>query len=649
MRNSTTSLLSLLSLLSLSALQPFSPSALCSDAPRPNTTGAVTYDKDHFYIDGKIFQIRSGEMHFARIPREYWRQRLDMARAMGLNTVCAYLFWNVHEPRPGEFNFTGNADVAAFVREAQAAGLRVILRPGPYACAEWDFGGLPAWLLAKPDLRVRCSDPYFTDAAKRYLLEVGKQLAPLQSTHGGPIILVQVENEYGSYGDDKPYLAALRDTLRAAGFEVPLFTCDGPGAFERGSIDGAFPVANFGGNPESSFAQLRKHSPDSPPMAGEFYSGWFDHWGNNHANPKQDKVLAALDTMLEKSGGFSIYMFHGGSNFGFTAGSNADLNGLIQPTVTSYDYASPLDEAGRPTEKYHLYRNVILKHPDPSGLPVPDIPPAPRTMRIPAIHFTETAPLFDNLPNLSPAPITDIQPRPMETYGQYQGMILYRTTLAAGGKAPLTIRDLHDYGQIYLDAKRLGTLDRRKGENRIEIPRRPASTQLDILVDTYGRINYGPYMIDRKGITDRVDFPAPYPAGIVMHWQIYPLPLDPAQLATLNFKTATPTAATAGPVFHRAHFTLAETHDTFLDMRGYTKGYVWVNGHNLGRYWRIGPQQTLYLPGVWLKKGENEIIVLELESKTRAPVPGLDEPILDEKNPEAEIKTTDFGAQNIGT
>lgn len=571
-----------------------------------------------FSLGAQPFQMRSGELHFARVPRPYWRHRLEMARAMGLNTVCAYLFWNLHEPRPGKFYFQDQADVRAFVELAHEVGLKVVLRPGPYACAEWDFGGLPAWLLAESDVRLRCSDAKFVAAARRYLLRVGDELADLQVSEDGPILLVQVENEYGSYGDDKNYLAAVRDALRDAGFTVPFFTCDGPDALERGSIEGAFVAANFNDGPAESFEKLKQFDARLPRVCGEYYPGWFDHWGAAHRTRSTASIVPEVELMLREAAGFSIYMFHGGTSFGFGAGANADLNGNFLPQTTSYDYDAPLNEAGQPTPKFHALRELFREQESQ----MPPIPASQPTISIPPIEFSESAPLLDHLP----APIFDVLPRPMECYGQSNGLILYRSTLPAGPETPLTIRELHDYGLVFVDGERLATLDRRLGQNRVSVPAREETARLEILVEGMGRVNYGPFMVDRKGITERVEFPFPYPAGVIMNWEIHLLPLGAAEVANLPFSTD----SNSGPAFQRANFELETVGDTFLDMRGWNKGYVWVNGHNLGRFWHIGPQQTLYLPGCWLREGENEIIVFDFDSRPHRTVQGLSEPILNE-------------------
>jgi len=573
---------------------------------------------DGFVLDGRPFQYRCGELHFSRIPRAYWPHRLRMLRALGLNAVSPYIFWSVHEPAHGKYVFRGEADVAAFVRLAAAEGLKVLLRPGPYVCAEWDFGGLPPWLLATPDIRVRCCDPRFLAAARAWLLRLGRELAPLQSSRGGPIILVQVENEYGSYGDDQRYLAFVRDTLRAAGFTVPLFTCDGPDAFARGSVRGAFPVANFPLDPAGAFRKLRRFRPDAPLACGEFYPGWFDHWGKTHNRVKPARSTQVLGWMLERGVSFSLYMAHGGTSFGFSAGANTGPAGEYLPAVTSYDYGSPIDEGGRVTTKFRVLRRLFQRH---SATPLPPVPAAPPLIAVPRFRLTESAALLDHLPR----PQRDVQPRPMEAYGQSYGLILYRSKLWAGAAARLTIRDLHDYGQVYLDDHRVAVLDRRLGQNGVDVPARRRDQRLDILVEGMGRVNYGPHLLDRKGITQWVEFPTPYPAGVVMGWEIFNLPLDAAQLRRLRWKKS----SARGPAFHRGYFSLRATGDTHLDLRGWIKGHVWVNGHHLGRFWRIGPQQTMYVPGCWLRRGRNEVIVLDLERVTRGSLAGLTVPVLD--------------------
>jgi len=586
-------------------------------AAPPHASHTFACKDTDFLLDGQPFQIFSGELHYFRIPREYWRDRLLKARAMGLNTICTYVPWNLHEPRPAQFDFSGALDAAAFLRLAQELGLWAILRPGPYICAELDFGGLPAWLLADDNLRIRCADPAWLDAVERYLERVSEELAPLTCTRGGPIVMVQFENEYGSYGNDKRYLRTLRGMLDRNWYDVPLFTSDGPepDMLAAGTLEECLAVVNFGSKAQQHIETVRAWRPNQPAMCGEFWCGWFDQYGKRRQGSASSDAAADVKWMAANDASFNFYMFHGGTNFGFTSGANV-YDDVYSPTVTGYDYAAPLDEAGRPTPKYWAFRDVLAAH-QPSRVVLPDVPPPTRVIEIPEIALTESAAVFDNLP----APVRAAAPRPMEHFGQSGGAILYRTSIAGLRARKLKIVEPHDCAQVYVDGKLVATLDRRLKQPTLELPD-GGGERLDILVDTFGRVNYGPEMIDAKGITRRVVLGQ----ITLMDWQIYPLPMDALQLAALEYAPAD----VIGPAFHRGTFDLSETGDTFLDLRGWRKGVVWVNGHNLGRYWRIGPQQTLYCPGCWLRTGQNEIVVFDLESRGRQPVRGLSEPVLDE-------------------
>lgn len=573
-----------------------------------------SHNDTDFLINGEPIQILSGELHYARIPREYWHDRLLKAKALGLNTICVYMFWSLHEPRRGEFDFSGNCDVAAFVKACGELGLHVIVRPGPYVCAELDFGGLPWWLLKDPELRIRCMYPPFAQATRNYLLRVGRELSSLTCTRGGPIIMVQVENEYGSYGHDKAYLRFLQQATRDAGFDVPLFTSDASDihSLRAGTLDDCLAVANFGSKAPMHMENLRKFRKTGPLMNGEFWCGWFDVAGKPRNGSEATDCVQEIEWMLDNNVSFNIYMLHGGTNFGFTSGANHYED--YDPYVASYDYWAFLDEAGRPTAKYNAARKAIAKH---LAAALPDPPPATKIVEIPRISFSESVALFENLP----APIDTVQPKPMEMFDQPHGYILYRTRIDGLGGGALKF-DVRDYAIVYLNGQRIGTVDRRLKQDTIEIPEVDGPAQLDIFVEALGRVNYGPKMIDRKGIVGAVTLRL----LTLMNWQVFTFPMDAAQLGSLKFAS---TEASA-PAVHRDHFELAETGDTFLDMRNWTKGTVWVNGHHLGRFWNIGPQQTLYCPGCWLRKGRNEILVLDLESTKRAHVVGLTEPILDE-------------------
>ncbi|HEV2211628.1 MAG TPA: beta-galactosidase [Verrucomicrobiae bacterium] len=598
---------------------------LMAGASRQAAADSFAIGPTDFLLEGKPFLIRCGEMHFARIPREYWVHRLRMAHAMGLNTICAYLFWNVHEPEPGRFNFSGEADVAEFCRLAQAEGLKVILRPGPYSCAEWDFGGFPYWLLKNPDLKLRTQDPNYLQACERYLHAVGQELAPLQITRGGPIIMVQVENEYGSYGHDREYIGRLRDYLKQAGFEVPLFTCDGPSQLRNDTRPDLFCVVNFGGGPEGNFKALRAIRPEGPLMCGEYYPGWFDSWGKGHHTGDSARIVNELGWMLEHNASFSIYMVHGGTSFGFTAGANCPP---FSPQTTSYDYDAPVSEAGWDTPKFHALREMFLKH-LPAGETLPPIPERKPVITVPPIELKECSPLAENLPLPKRAP----RPRCMEDYDQAHGCILYRTRLAPGEAGLLKLTELHDYALVFLEGKRVGILDRRHNQSSIQLPARTQTATLDLLVDTFGHVNYGSYLFDRKGITEKVEFATGSDVKEVTGWEVFNLPLDSASVEAVHFAPG----ATMDPAFYRARFSLAQAGDTFLDFSTWGKGVAWINGHNLGRYWNIGPQQTLYCPGPWLRAGTNELIVFELDGATNHVVAGLSEPILNQPNEQSPV------------
>jgi beta-galactosidase len=604
---------------------------------RPDNIRASTFTigSSDFLLDGKRFLIRCGEMHFARIPREYWEHRLKMAHAMGLNTVCAYLFWNTHEPEPGQFDFSGNADAAEFCRLAQREGLKVILRPGPYSCAEWDFGGFPYWLLKDADLKLRTQNAAYLKACERYLSTVGRQLAPLQITRGGPIIMVQVENEYGSYGNDRQYIGLLRDYLLAAGFEVPLFTCDGPSQLKNDTREDLFCVVNFGGNPESNFKALRQIRAQGPLMCGEYYPGWFDSWGKSHHTGDSSRIVKELGWMLEHNASFSIYMVHGGTSFGFTAGANCPP---FAPQTTSYDYDAPISEAGWDTSKFHALRELFLQHLAP-GETLPAIPAHEPSITIDRMELSEFSPLAMNLP----APRHDEHPRCMELCGQAHGCILYRTRLPAGAPALLKLTELHDYCLVFLDGKKIGTLDRRRNQNSIQLPTRTGPSGLDLLVDTFGHVNYGSYLHDRKGITEKVELVEGSGSKELTGWEVYSVPLDGSRLGSIKFEKG----STSLPAFYRTKFQLARAGDTFLDLSFWSKGVVWVNGHNLGRYWNIGPQQTLFCPGPWLKKGENELLVFELDGATNHTVAGLTLPVLNQVNETSSLVKHRKPGQNL--
>jgi beta-galactosidase len=584
--------------------------------PGPKSAHTFSWRGQHFLLDDKPFQIVAGDMHYARVPRPYWRDRMRKMKAMGLNTLTTYVFWNLHEPTPGKFDFSGNLDVAAYVRMAQEEGLWVIVRPGPYVCTEWEFGGFPSWLLATPDMKVRTADPRFVQSAARYMKQVGNQIVSLQVTRGGPIIMVQVENEYGSFGSDKVYLDAVRQMILDAGFNVTLFTSDGDASkLAEGTLPDVLSVINFGAkdSPEKKFAIFDKFRQNVPRMCGEFWVGWFDSWGDKHETVAAEKAAEGLDWMLSRGISVSIYMFHGGTTFGFMNGANKYAT--YKPIISGYDYDSPLDEAGRPTPKFFALRDVIKKH-FPPGTALPRLPVPLPMIEIPRFELKESASLLSALNRR----INAERPLPMEIVGQSYGFILYRKRLDRAVKGKLEITgEVRDYAIISQAGKRLGVLDRRLKQNSLDVDL-AASVPFDILVENMGRVNFGPNMLtERKGITEKVLLNGQELIG----WETCLLPLG--NVPALKF-TTTPQEE---PAFYRGVFNLPSIGDTYLDMRGWGKGNVWVNGHNLGRYWRIGPQQSLFVPGVWLKKGKNEIVVLDLEDGRRRSVQGIKELIFE--------------------
>ncbi|HTW48846.1 MAG TPA: beta-galactosidase family protein [Acidobacteriaceae bacterium] len=589
---------------------------LCMAAPwaAHAQQGSFVAANGQFLLNGKPFQVISGEMHYARIPRAYWRDRLRMAKAMGLNAVTTYVFWNAHEPRPGVFDFSGNLDVAEFVREAQQEGLYVILRPGPYSCAEWEFGGFPSWLLKDPTMVVRSRDPQFLAAARTWLLRLGQELAPLQIGNGGPIILVQVENEYGSYGDDHAYMQDIRQMLVDAGFtKSQLYTADGPEEVPRGSLPDLPVGINFGpGEAQRAFATLKKLRPDGPFFNSEYWDGWFDHWGAPHAHTDPHQQAADLDWMLRQGYSVSIYMFHGGTSFGWMNGANSNGKNY-EPDVTSYDYDAALDESGHPTPKYFLFRDVIARD---TGATPPPVPTPPALTAIPAFTLTRAASLWDNLP----APVHSDQPLTMEAMDQAYGYILYRTVITGPVTGDLAIGAVHNYAQVYIDGKLVGTIDRRLNQTSLPLDIEAAHADLDILVENTGRVNYGPALPgERVGLLNGVTLAGKPLTG----WDDISLPmLTPGTLAYS-------TRACSGACFYEATLTVDHPADTYLDTRSLGKGEVWINGRPLGRFWNIGPQKALYLPASWLHAGANEVVVFDLSGAPGRQMRGLDHPLLD--------------------
>jgi beta-galactosidase len=575
-------------------------------------------ENSQFLLDGKPFQMISGEMHPARIPAEYWRHRIRMGKAMGLNTVAIYIFWNDHEREEGKYDFaTESRNIGEFLRIAREEGVWVALRPGPYCCGEWDLGGIPSYLLRYPDIKLRTlKDARYTTAVEAYYRDLARIVRPNMAENGGPILIVQIENEYGSYPRrDHDYMVWLRDLWIKLGVKGPFFTADGPGAgYLKGIVIPGVAVGLDTGTKESHFAEARRLNPGVPVMSSEVYPGWLRHWGEGNWGPSNVSGLVKFYMTTGKS--FNLYVFHGGTNFGFTAGANSGGKGY-EPDVTSYDYGSPLDEQGRPTPAYHSLRKQLASY-LPAGEKLPNIPAAIPAMAVPNIHTERWTGLWEHLP----PPILTAQPETFESLGQNQGIIIYRTTIPVGGQRRLKFANVHDYAQVFLDGTLIGTLDRRLGQREIDLPACEQG-RLEILVEGMGHINFTIAMdSDRKGISGDVKLGD----TALTNWAIYPLPLKDEWISRLPKTTEAPTSGPARPggIF-KGQFKLETVADTFLDMSKWKKGVVWVNGHNLGRYWSIGPQQRLYCPAPWLKKGENTIIVLDMELTKPQPLDGKPE------------------------
>lgn len=615
----------------LMMLSLFAATLVSSPACAQKHAGTFEAGENTFLLNGKPFIVKAAEVHYPRIPRAYWEHRIKMCKALGMNTICIYIFWNIHEQKEGQFDWTGNNDVAEFCRLAQKNGMYVIVRPGPYVCAEWEMGGLPWWLLKKKDIKLRERDPYFMERVKVFETEVGKQLAPLTIQNGGPIIMVQVENEYGSYGVNKEYVSEIRDCLRSVGFDkVALFQCDWSSNFLNNGLDDLVWTMNFGtgANIDEQFRKLKEVRPTSPLMCSEFWSGWFDKWGGKHETRPSKDMVDGLREMLDKNISFSLYMTHGGTSFGHWAGANSPG---FAPDVTSYDYDAPINEYGQTTAKFDELRAMLQKYSDKK---LPAAPKAMPIITVPAFEFKEYAPIFENLP----AAIMSEKVKTMEEFDQGWGSIMYSTTLPKiDGQSKLRIEGGHDYVQVYVDGGYVGALDRRNGDKELVLPSVKKGARLDILVEAMGRINFGRAIKDFKGIEGNVDLTInidgnDYTAHL-KNWKNYLFPdtYDFAKqqvykpLADLSPKNGLDRV----PGYYRTTFNLKKTGDTFLSFETFGKGLVYVNGHALGRIWEIGPQQTLYCPGCWLKKGKNEVIVLDIIGPTVAKSEGLAKPIID--------------------
>jgi beta-galactosidase len=568
-----------------------------------------TLSSRSFLLDGKPFQIRSGEMHPIRIPAEYWLHRIRMAKAMGLNTIAVYIMWNAFEQEPGVFDLkTGSRDFARFIRLCQQEGMWVYLRPGPYVCAEWDFGGLPAYLLRDPDSRVRHKDDAnYMAGARRYLDAVAPVIRPLMASEGGPILMVQVENEYASFGNDLDYLKLLQSMWKERGIDGPFSISDGLGQIRKQHT--YLPGAALGLDGDTDFAAGQLVAGDAPVWVGEGYPGWLTHWGD----PKLQSAdyAGTLNELLEQKRSFNLYVVHGGTNFGFGAGANANRDySNFEPVITSYDYGAPINERGEATADYHRFRELIARHVPHK---IPDVPSAPPAVTFDAVLPSPYASIWENLGK----PHEVAHPQPNEILlAQNHGMVLYRKRLAAGGE--LRIDGVRDYATVFCDGRYLDTLSRVhkpgvREASKVDVP----AGELDVLIDSFGHIGFGQAMADRKGVVGDIRLGG----AVLQDWAVYGLPLDDAFIGALKPLSR---PSTRPGLFFKGTLQLREHGDTYIDMSAWDKGYLWVNGYLLGRYWHIGPQQRLYCPAVWLRQGANEILVFDMHRVEPAHIEGVE-------------------------
>lgn len=585
-----------------------------------------------FVYNGKATQIHSGEMHYARIPHQYWRHRMRMLKGMGLNAVATYVFWNTHETAPDVWDFSGDKNLAEYIKIAGEEGLHVILRPGPYTCAEWEFGGYPWWLQNIEGLEIRRDNKAFLERTEKYIKRLAQEVGHLQITKGGPIIMVQVENEFGSYvaqrkdiplDEHRRYNAAIRQQLIDAGFDAPTFTSDGSWLFEGGATPGALPTANGEDNIETLLKAVNQyHGGKGPYMVAEFYPGWLTHWAEPFPIVSAEKVANQTRKYLKAKVSFNYYMAHGGTNFGFTSGANYDKKHDLQPDLTSYDYGAPISEAGWVTDKYDSIRNAIKEYAD---YKIPEPPKPIPVIEIPKINLESVYNLLDEAQKQKA--IEHERPLTFEQLNQGYGYVLYTRKFNQPISGTLDLSGLRDYAVVYVDGEKVGELNRVFNKYTMEIDI-PFNATLQILVENFGRINYGADIIyNTKGIIKPVTINGNEITG---SWQHYKLPMDKMPEVKKSALTiAGSNKLKDAPVIYRGSFDLNEVGDTFIDMRTWGKGIVFVNGYNLGRYWHVGPQHTLFLPGVWLKKGKNEIVVFEqLNTTPQSSLKTIKNPIL---------------------
>lgn len=568
-----------------------------------------TYDRNGFYKDGEPFQILSGTIHYFRVVPQYWQDRLKKLKECGLNTVETYTCWNLHERKEGQFDFSGMLDLAAFLKTAQELGLYVILRPGPYICGEWDMGGLPSWLLAVDGMRIRCNHPGFLEKVRNYYTKLFEIVRPFLYSNGGNILMLQVENEYGSYGDDRAYMEAIRNIYRENDMNCLYFTSDGPGYFmlNGGTLPDTLATVNFGSNPKGNFETFRKIRPEDPLTCMEYWNGWFDHWYEEHHTRGSGDTAQVYKEMLDMNANVNFYMFHGGTNFGFLNGANYD-NGL-QPTVTSYDYNCPISECGDLTPKYMEIRKVMEER--FGTLPPLTVKNLPKKA-YGEVQLTKQAYLFEHLSEVANEPVECSYPLSMEELGQDFGFVLYQSTMQGPFETlELSIDGLNDRAHIYAGERLLGIKENTgKRDDKVNFGLDfGEKEQLNILVENLGRVNYGGHIWQRKGITQGVRIANMYHFG----WKMYSISCD--DISKISYQPWKADARESyQPQFLSGILHVDEVCDTFVRMDGFKKGCVFINGVNIGRYWNeAGPQKTLYVPAPLLHQGENEVTIFELD------------------------------------
>ena len=575
---------------------------------------SLSYQDRTLFRNGQPHRIIAGAIHYFRVHPEQWQDRIDRLVALGVNTLDTYIAWNFHQPNADAApDFTGWKDIARFITLAGDAGLDVIVRPGPYICAEWDNGGFPSWAISNPEMVLRSSDPLFTGVVEEWFDALLPVIAPLQACHGGPVVAVQIENEYGSYGDDKEYLRWNRKALADRGITEILFTADGGTDYflDGGALPDTWATATLGSRGDEADAIWERRRPGEPFFNVEFWNGWFDHWGESHHTRAGAEAAAEVKKILDVDGSVCLYMAHGGTNFGLGSGANHD--GAIQPTVTSYDSDAPIAEDGRLTRKFHAMREAFFAASGRELTPVPAHLDKPAAV-VPAtsIALSRGTALLDFVRAVNP--VHSIKPLSFEKLGLDRGLVHYSAkAVLPAGEATIKIRGLHDRAYVWVDGVYKGVLTDATGDAGLKVTTAGGLAQLEILVENQGRINYGPRFGEGKGILDGVLINQRY----TFHWEQRPINLEKPLTELLAVGAAETAAAPAGNdpgagYFH-GELTVDEPADAYVALPGFGKGLVWINGFLLGRFWEIGPQVTLYVPAPLLNAGANKITVLELE------------------------------------